>query len=105
MLTVELMLAEATLIGNLVRNKLCVMASSNTLVDDLILLEALLDGGVLELSHFGVVREHVQRQVFALSDRDEFILIVVLIGVLLILDIDEESFVRARALKSGERGD
>lgn len=105
MLTIELVFIETALVGNLVRHKLGVVSGSNTLVNYLILLEALLDRSVLKLCHLGIVGEHVQRQVLALSDGDEFFLVVILVSVLLILNVDEESLLGPGSLESRQRCD
>jgi hypothetical protein len=76
-------------------HKLGVVSSGDALVDDLVLFETLLDGGVHELGHFWIVSEQVEREILTLGDGYEFILVVILVSVLLILNVNEESFLCA----------
>ena len=58
-LPVERVLIHASLVSNLMRNELGVVARRYALVYDLVLLQALLDGRMHELRHLYVVCEQV----------------------------------------------
>ena len=99
------MLVHASLVGNLMRDKLRMMPRRYALVYNLVLFQALLDGRMHELRHLDVVCEHVERYIATLSYRNELFIIVVVVRILSIFFIHIERVRRARALVRSNRLD
>lgn len=103
----ELVLIQASLVSYLVSDELDVVAGSHRLVDDLVLLRSQLNFGVDKLRHFRVIREHIERQIGALGDGHELLLLLVvgLPSFFGALNEGDGSIEHGTAFKCGQRLD
>lgn len=69
----ELMRVQPSFISNLLRQELCMMSSSNSLIQNFFIIISLQQVGINKLSHFNVVCDNINWQCLSFSDSNELI--------------------------------
>ena len=95
------MVAQTTLVSDLLRNELRMVSCRDALVDDLLLIRVCKEVCVYELSHFYVVSEDVKRNVNALGDGNELFFVYVLFIRLALGSKEVVVFSKSTSLKGG----